>query len=183
MSIVTAPSSRVQNGSTTSPLSFAQRSRSFHPDDGIGNDELREWTRVREAFREVEYHLLAALAELRAAIGAGEEATDFLAIEPAEVDALLPGSDSAPSEPWSASALLSTPSGAASTPSPDSFGLTAREREVLALLAQRQTNAEIAATMFISLHTASTHVKRVLAKLGVSSRRDAAALAARHGLA
>ena len=60
----------------------------------------------------------------------------------------------------------------------DAWGLTPREREVLALLAQRLTDAEIAETLFISPQTASTHVKRVLAKLGVANRREAAAAAA-----
>lgn len=64
----------------------------------------------------------------------------------------------------------------------DAFELTRREREVLALLCQRLTDPEIAAALFISPRTASGHVANVLAKLGVPSRRDAAALAARSGL-
>jgi non-specific serine/threonine protein kinase len=66
---------------------------------------------------------------------------------------------------------------------PRTFGLTDREREVLSLLCRRYTNPEIAAALFISPHTAATHVKRLLAKLGAADRRAAAALAARHGLA
>jgi non-specific serine/threonine protein kinase len=64
-----------------------------------------------------------------------------------------------------------------------SFGLSPRELEVLALLARRYTDPEIAGALFISPHTASTHVKHVLGKLGAANRREAAALAARHGLA
>ena len=67
-------------------------------------------------------------------------------------------------------------------PAGDAFGLTPREREVLALLTRRLTDAEIADTLFISRSTASTHVKRILAKLGAANRRDAAAIAARHDL-
>ena len=63
------------------------------------------------------------------------------------------------------------------------FGLTRREMEVLGLLAQRLTDPEIAERLYISPHTASTHVKHVLAKLGATNRREAAAFAARHGLA
>ena len=63
----------------------------------------------------------------------------------------------------------------------DPFGLSPREREVLALLAAQHTDREIAERLFISPHTASTHVKRVLAKLDAANRREAAALAARHG--
>jgi DNA-binding CsgD family transcriptional regulator len=55
--------------------------------------------------------------------------------------------------------------------------LTRREREVLALLAQRLTDAEIAESLFISPRTASTHVARVLAKLGAANRREAGAMA------
>jgi DNA-binding CsgD family transcriptional regulator len=62
------------------------------------------------------------------------------------------------------------------------FGLTRREREVLALLCQRWTDPEIAARLFISPKTVSRHVANIFNKLGVSSRRDAAAHAAAHGL-
>ncbi|HXP58446.1 MAG TPA: response regulator transcription factor, partial [Streptosporangiaceae bacterium] len=62
------------------------------------------------------------------------------------------------------------------------FGLTEREREVLRLLAAGQSNPEIARTLFISAKTASVHVSNILAKLGVSGRVEAAAVAHRLGL-
>ena len=58
-------------------------------------------------------------------------------------------------------------------------GLTAREREVLALLVEGLSNRQVAARLFISEKTASVHVSNILAKLGVTSRLQAAALA--HG--
>lgn len=63
------------------------------------------------------------------------------------------------------------------------FDLTRREGEVLALLCQRLTDAEIGERLFISPYTASKHVSNLLGKLGVANRREAAALAARSGLA
>lgn len=72
-------------------------------------------------------------------------------------------------------------------PEPDGAGggsrLTAREREVLRLVVEGRSNREIGAELFISTKTASVHVSNILAKLGVSSRGEAAAAAHRHGLA
>ncbi len=62
--------------------------------------------------------------------------------------------------------------------SPDALaGLTAREREVLRLLAAGRSNREIAAALFIAPKTASVHVSNILGKLGASSRTEAAAIA------
>ncbi|MEA2146707.1 MAG: hypothetical protein QOG59_2294 [Solirubrobacteraceae bacterium] len=63
----------------------------------------------------------------------------------------------------------------------DPFGLTPREREVLGLIAQGATNRQIGASLFMAEKTASVHVSRILAKLGVASRTQAAAVAHRQG--
>ena len=64
----------------------------------------------------------------------------------------------------------------------DPFGLTPRERQVLALVADGATNREIGAQLFMAEKTASVHVSRILAKLDVRSRTEAAAVAHRLGL-
>lgn len=74
-------------------------------------------------------------------------------------------------------AVANAPSGAAVR-----HGLTAREVEVLCLLAQRRTDREIADELFISPKTAGFHVANILSKLAVANRREAAALAHREGL-
>ena len=64
----------------------------------------------------------------------------------------------------------------------DSYGLSPREREVLNILAEGRTDRDIASRLFISERTVHVHVRRILAKLSVSSRTEAAGLAIRQGL-
>jgi DNA-binding CsgD family transcriptional regulator/tetratricopeptide (TPR) repeat protein len=63
-----------------------------------------------------------------------------------------------------------------------SLGLTRREAEVLALVAEGRTNRQIGQALFITEKTASLHVSHILAKLGVTGRGEAAAVAHRLGL-
>lgn len=73
------------------------------------------------------------------------------------------------------------PVGAGQRPeAPD--GLTARETEVLRLLAVGKTNRSIAQEMHLSLSTVKRHIERIIAKLGVSDRTQAAVRAAERGL-
>lgn len=67
-------------------------------------------------------------------------------------------------------------------PTPRPAGLTARELEVLRLLARYQTNKEIAAALFLSPRTVATHAANIFVKLDVANRREAAAAASRLGL-
>ena len=62
------------------------------------------------------------------------------------------------------------------------FGLSPREQEVLSVLVDGRTNREIAERLFISERTVAVHVRRILSKLDVSGRVQAAGLAIRLGL-
>lgn len=68
-----------------------------------------------------------------------------------------------------------------SSPPPPS-ALTARERQVLKLMADGLTNADIAERLVIGVATVKTHVSSIIAKLGVSTRTEASSLAIRRGL-
>jgi DNA-binding NarL/FixJ family response regulator len=61
--------------------------------------------------------------------------------------------------------------------------LTAREREVWRLVAQGQTNAQVAHSLFLSEHTVKFHVHNLLQKLGLKSRAEAICAAHRRGMA
>ncbi|HEU4997313.1 MAG TPA: helix-turn-helix transcriptional regulator, partial [Lapillicoccus sp.] len=76
----------------------------------------------------------------------------------------------------------SVPVGVRRTTRANPAGLTTREQQVLTLVCEGLTNEEIAGRLFIAVKTVDHHVSAVLAKLGASSRREAAAAAARLGL-
>jgi len=69
-------------------------------------------------------------------------------------------------------AAVTLPRTPAASPSP--WSLTAREREVLDLLKEGLTDQEIADALFVSRRTANAHVARILAKMNVRNRREAA---------
>jgi DNA-binding CsgD family transcriptional regulator len=84
--------------------------------------------------------------------------------------------------PGSGSAGRTSPGSASGPLASPLAGLTAREREVLRLLATGRSNREIAAELFIAPKTASVHVSNILGKLGAASRTEAAAIAHRSGV-
>jgi DNA-binding CsgD family transcriptional regulator/tetratricopeptide (TPR) repeat protein len=68
---------------------------------------------------------------------------------------------------------------ASNQPEPHDFGLSRRELEVLALIAEGRSNPEIGRRLFITRKTVAVHVSNILTKLGVSGRVEAAAAAIR----
>ncbi|MDF3146176.1 response regulator transcription factor, partial [Streptomyces sp. T21Q-yed] len=70
----------------------------------------------------------------------------------------------------------------AETSTDRSSPLTAREQEVLLLLALGRSNRQIGEELYITGKTASVHVSNILAKLGAASRTEAVAIAYRQGL-
>jgi len=67
-------------------------------------------------------------------------------------------------------------------PEEETAGLTDRELEVLSLVAEGATDKEVAEQLCISLHTVKSHMRNILAKLHVSSRKEAARYARHKGL-
>jgi DNA-binding CsgD family transcriptional regulator/tetratricopeptide (TPR) repeat protein len=146
------------------------------------------------AWRAVSRPYPAAVAELRraetlAAHGDREAAAAQLADVLAVADTLGAAWLRGEAEGLAARARLSVASApdTAADPAPepvvagDPFGLTPRERQVLALVADGATNREIGAQLYMAEKTASVHVSRILAKLDVRSRTEAAAVAHRFG--
>ena len=121
---------------------------------------------------------LLALAELRAAQG---QASD-VAAPLSEARAAFTDLGATPAMARAdalAARLIAAPSAPVAYPT----GLTAREVEVLRLLAAGKSNRAIAAALFLSPHTVERHVANVYAKTGAHGRAEATAFARRHHLA
>ena len=145
------------------------------------------WLAAAAGFDEIALPWPAAYARLRAAeafVAAGDRAG---ASEPlAAVLAAAERMEAAPlAEAAAALARRARVKIEAPEPEPEPaapFGLTPREHEVLLLVADGCTNREIGERLFMSEKTASVHVSRILAKLEVGGRVEAAAVAHRLGL-
>src|SRR5207245_1510980 len=75
------------------------------------------------------------------------------------------------------------PQRSAAPPTRNTHGLTARELDVLRLIAQGETNAEIALRLTLSIHTVERHVANLYRKIDARGRADATAFAVRQGIA
>jgi DNA-binding NarL/FixJ family response regulator len=135
------------------------------------------WRRAVEAFRhETVVEFARSQARLAAVLRAAGEAREAAEIATAAAD-IAEGLGAAPL--LAEIEALGLGAGARAS-APDA--LTAREREVLALVAEGRTNRQIGRQLYISEKTVSVHVSNILAKLSVGSRTEAAALARREGL-
>nr|WP_221354602.1 AAA family ATPase [Streptomyces sp. REN17] len=158
-----------------------------------GRDTPDDWFEAVSAFETLErpYDLARVryrLAEALLCSGGTEEergrATELLRLAGAVADHLgaRPLSDAVSLLARRARLTLAGPPGRTPSAPADpagALGLTGREREVLRLVAAGRSNRQIAGELFISPKTASVHVSNILAKLGVSGRGEAAALAHR----
>ena len=154
---------------------------------------VQAWSAAAEAWRLAgEPYPLAyttlRLAEAAAAAGDREAAARSVrqARDLARKVGAIPIADEATALARRARLSLEEQAGRAVIPPPQDplarFGLTEREREILELLAAGRSNPQIAGALFIRPKTASVHVSNILAKLGVASRVEAAAVAHRLGV-
>ena len=137
-----------------------------------------DWRAAADAWREAGYPYQQALA-----LGCGDQDEALL-----EALALLDGLGARQTAQRVRRQLrrrgtLRVPRGPIRATAANPAGLTGRQVEVLGLLAQGMTDAEIAARLSLSAKTVGHHVSALLAKLGVTSRRQAAAAAGRLGVA
>lgn len=153
----------------------AQLAFSWRPD-------LAAYARYREA--EAILHGRRDRAAATAALEESRRLAARLGVAPllAEIDGLARRGRIELGPPTSGSTPEKAGERAATSSDETRFGLSVREREVLALLVEGRTNREIGAALFITEKTASVHVTHIMDKLGVTSRGAAAALAGRLGL-
>jgi DNA-binding CsgD family transcriptional regulator/tetratricopeptide (TPR) repeat protein len=164
-----------------------------------GRTGFKEWARVAAAWEAIDRPYPAAIARWREAEGHVNAGDRAVAAEVARAalraarelgsrwlsDEIVALGERARLELEAARSTDGGPSGVAigAEEPTDPFGLTPRERQVLALLAEGATNRQIGAALFMAEKTASVHVSRILAKLGVQGRTQAAAVAHRQHLA
>jgi DNA-binding NarL/FixJ family response regulator len=147
--------------------------------DGV--EAMRELRRRLPEIRVVALTSFLDDERLLPAIQAGAAGYLLKDAEPAEVTRAIHAADEGQAVIAPAAAARLVESIANDGPSPRER-LTAREFEVLELIAQGRANKRIAFELGISEKTVKAHVGRVLAKLGVSDRTQAALLAVREGL-
>lgn len=150
-----------------------------------GEESLLAWQRARDAWQPtgLGYDLLECTAQLATvAFAEGDRDTGQQALREAWTTSRDMGASGLTRSMAALARRTRTTLDDPAHPS-DGAGLTRREREVLALVAAGRSNPQIAGELYMSRKTASAHVSRILTKLGVASRGEAAAYAWAHGLA
>jgi DNA-binding NarL/FixJ family response regulator len=143
-------------------------------------DGIESTRRIRARYQDVEVVALTSFGDeqrVHAAVRAG--ASGYL-LKDADVDEVAVAIRAAHRGELQLDPAVARRLATAFGAAPQEPELTAREIDVLRLLADGQPNKAIAATLGITERTARTHVSRILAKLGLSSRTQAALWAARH---
>ncbi|QLY27560.1 AAA family ATPase [Nocardia huaxiensis] len=149
------------------------------------------WEQAAAAWSAVEQPYEAAQSLLAAAeshVAEGDRETAAVRLRAASAQALTLGAAPLAEAAVALSRRARIPLGDSAAPASASvggsseFGLTARELDVLRLVAKGLSNRALAAELFISANTAGVHVSRILTKLGVASRTEAAAFAHANGL-
>ena len=149
--------------------------------DPPGEEELIDaWRNAVTRFDEYGHRWEAARSRTRLAAvlqASGDTSQARAFADPARAEALALGAEPLLAELRS---LGTTPRQARAAASNET--LTAREAEILALVAQGRSNGEIGKQLFIATKTVSVHVSNILGKLGASTRTEAAAIAQRKRL-
>ncbi|MEU8899152.1 AAA family ATPase [Nocardia sp. NPDC048505] len=166
----------------TTPLDLAYRSTCTARTPADWTAAVEAWHRVPQPHDRSRALLARARAELTAGDRpAAAESLRAAATLAAELDA-RPLTEAIHTTAARAGLTLDPAAPVARPAAPRTFGLTARELDVLRLIAQGSSNRGIAAELFISPNTAGVHVSRILTKLAAATRTEAAAIAHRHGL-
>jgi DNA-binding NarL/FixJ family response regulator len=150
--------------------------------DGVGAMEL-----LREAGSTARVLVVTSFTDRRMiipAIRAGARGYVYKDVDPAALAAAVRSVHAGHVllEPEVAAALLDSGGGGTAESGAQVAPLTAREREVLVLIAQGRSNREIARALVLAEKTVKTHVSNILMKLGVADRTQAALWAVRHGV-
>jgi DNA-binding NarL/FixJ family response regulator len=175
-----------------------EQARGLHPDIVVmdlmmpGIDGIEATSRIRAELPTVEIIALTSFVEEARVLAAIEAGASGFLLKDAEADELAAAIRAAAAgevhlDPAIAGIVArrvraSAANGSAIGPGDSIASLTARERDVLACVARGLSNRAIADALGITERTARTHVSNILAKLGLSSRTQAALLAVQHGL-
>ena len=157
-----------------------------------GIDGIEATARIRTNLPTVEVIALTSFVEEARVLAAIEAGASGFLLKDAEADELAAAIRAAAAgevhlDPAIAGIVarhlrVASGNGVQGKPGDGLASLTARERDVLARVAQGLSNRAIAETLGITERTARTHVSNVLAKLGLASRTQAALFAVQHGL-